>query len=390
MKTGAEVVCVDERGKALGENVLDTPVYEGVDLVVKSPGIASTHAWVVEAKKRNINVIGEIELAAQQLKEKIVIGITGSNGKTSTTLFTTHLLQSCGFSAVAAGNVGVPLISVVDDRAEILVVELSSFQLEDVQTPFLDSAVILNITPNHLDRYSSFEQYVEAKFRMQSCLKVGGTFYLAEEIINNFGNFLMPYWKEKVETIFPLGYRDGKSGISTHEFENICVAFTLCQRFGIDEASVWEAVATFAKPPHRLEFVCQISGVSFINDSKATSVDALRKAIEAMQMPVVLIAGGVDKGGKFKELGSLFKKKVLKIFAIGEAAGRIQKELSTAVDVEKSSSLEKAVRDAFREAEKGDAILLSPACSSFDQFPNYEQRGVAFLEIVEKLKEEKQ
>ncbi len=332
-------------------------------------------------------MIGEIELAAQQLKEKekTIIGITGSNGKTSTTLFATHLLQSCGHSALAVGNVGTPLISVVDTAAQILVVELSSFQLEDLHTPFLDMGVILNITPNHLDRYDSFQEYVEAKFRMQLCLKEGAKFYLAEKTVNEFENFIEPFWKEKVETIFPLGYRDGKSWISTHEFENICVAFTLCQRFGIGEEDLWKAVATFAKPPHRLEFVGQIQGVSFINDSKATSVDALRKAVEAVAMPVVLIAGGVDKGGTFKELVSLFREKVKKIFAIGEAADRIQKELASAVEVEKSPCLEEAVRGAYQMAKRGEAILLSPACSSFDQFENYERRGEAFKEIVEKL-----
>ncbi|NGX54624.1 MAG: UDP-N-acetylmuramoylalanine--D-glutamate ligase [Chlamydiae bacterium] len=390
-RTGAEVIGVDRRAAELRPHlsfsVHEDVVCDGIDWVVKSPGIPAEHPWVLEAQERGLEVMGEMALACRllQARSKTLLAITGSNGKTTTTLLTTHFLRHLGKKAIAVGNIGTPLISMIDHDAEIFVVELSSFQLEDLALPVFDAAIILNITPNHLDRYPSFEAYATAKLRLQHCLKPEGRLYVSWETLEKF----RPLLKEKVETIFPLVYRERKSRLPSHEFENIRGAYTLCQKFGISEPLVWEALRTFQRPPHRLEFVRCLRGVTFVNDSKATSVDALRKAIEAQSSQVILIAGGVDKGGSYSELASAIREKVRHVLTIGEAAERIKRELSPMVSVERVKSLKSATTRAYEIANKGEIVLFSPGCSSFDMFQNFEHRGEIFKGIVDLLGEGK-
>lgn len=368
LKRGDEVVCLE------AENSFRP---EGIDLAVKSPGIAVTHPWVQKAIAYQIPVVGEIDIAFAefQKKNKRLFGVTGSNGKTTTSLLTAHLLNISEKRAIAAGNVGTPLLSLVDSDYEFFVVELSSFQLENIQEHrVLDAAVILNITPNHLDRHLSFEAYKQAKLRIASCIKSGGTLYFQEDYL---------LFKEKVASILARGYRGKGIKFYSHDEENLAAAYALAR---VPDACVLKGAATFERPPHRLEFVKEIEGVHFVNDSKATSVDAVLKAVDAIETPILLLAGGVDKGGSFKAWIPLFREKVIKIWAFGNAAGRIENELNQTLSVTKVSSLEVGVCEAAKFARRGDTVLLSPGCSSYDQFKDYQQRGEKFKKLVlEKL-----
>lgn len=326
------------------------------DYVIKSPGIRRDHPWVLAAK----NCVEEAELGLQQLKGT-VLGITGSNGKTTTTLMVAHVT-----GAVACGNIGCALLDA--QEGDLHVVELSSFQLSGIQGgPYFDAAVILNITPNHLDWHGSFEAYRNAKLRMELCMKRGA-----------------PLWKpplpEKVESLFRKRYRNEKLYVAPHDWENMSAAWLLCQRVGVTREHFIEKMLTFKKPPHRMEWVTQRGGVDFINDSKATSIDAVKKALGALKQPIHLIAGGVDKGGSFAEWGAF--NQLSSIFAIGEAAKRIERELEGRCLVTLVGDLEEAVQKARLVAKNGECVLLSPGCSSYDQFRNYEERGERFRELV--------
>ncbi len=349
--------------------------FSDADLVVKSPGIRKNHPWLAQTKNR----IEEVELGLQQLRGKIV-GVTGSNGKTTTTLLVAHVT-----SGVACGNVG---LSVLDaGLADVYVVELSSFQLLGMKGgPYFDAAAIVNITPNHLDWHDSMEEYVSAKLHLADCLKEGGRLWMQGEAYKKYGNGRpdCSIFDERLETILGVRYRDGQFPMTPHDRENAAAAWALCQSIGVTKERFVERLSTFKKPPHRMEFIASQEGVDFINDSKATSVDAVKKALACLDKPVHLIAGGVDKGGSFKEL--LAHKSLCSVFAFGEAAGRIEKELQ-GVPVTRVSSLEEGVKRARLQAKRGECVLLSPGCSSYDQFRNFEERGEKFREIV--LSEEK-
>lgn len=366
---------------------------DGVDCLVKSPGIPCTHPWVLKAIGSNIPIVSELDLAlsALQTAGKTLIGITGSNGKTTTTLLTAHALQKKGIRAVAAGNVGTPLLSQINDSSDVYVVELSSFQLESIHAnPILDFAVILNITPNHLDRHASFEEYAQIKFRIQDCLKPHASLMVHSQMRASFASYFHPHaaciffdnLKERVETILSLSYRERRSRLYSHDLDNFSAAYAVVSRLGITDSQFGEAVSSFQKPPHRIEFIRTWQGVDFVNDSKATSVDAVIKAVKAMPSRVGLIAGGVDKGGSFREWVPIFRQKVTTVFALGEAQDRIMSELTPHVPVIKVASLEEGVLKASKMAQKGETVLLSPGCSSYDQFKDYQQRGDRYKELV--------
>ena len=347
------------------ENLDQDPNLDAITTVVKSPGIPMFHPWIVEAKKQNIKIITEIDLALAELKHKTLIAVTGSNGKTTTVLAIVHVLAS---RAVAGGNIGVPLLTLIDHPAEIIVVELSSFQLECIDIkPIFHAATILNLTPNHLDHHLTMEEYRRAKERLKECILPTGLF-LSEKDIEEF---------TKTE------YRNG---LVVHDRANFAAAFALCQTVGVKRDVFEQQISSFKKPPHRIESIGVVNGVEYINDSKATSVDAVKKAVAAMTKPVILIAGGVDKGGSFHEWSPLFSGKVKKIFAIGRAANRIENELGREFQVEIEATLEKALEKASCQAKVGECILLSPGCSSFDAFESFEHRGDAFREYVMRRK----
>ncbi len=350
-----------------GDRVLDET--QKGDLVVKSPGVPMSHPTVHAAKAQGIPVIGEVDLAFEELvkQKKQVVGITGSNGKTTTTLFAAHLLRLAGKKGVVAGNIGIPLISRVEQEADLFIVELSSFQLESI-TPraALKGAVLLNITPNHLDHHGSFEAYSKAKHRIRELLQPTAPLILGSELN-----------KERVETILALSYR--RREWYPHDVENMSAAAALT---GVDDQILKEGIETFKKPPHRIERVGEIDGISFINDSKATNVDAVCKAVQAVPGSLILLAGGIDKGASYAPWIESFGTRVKHILAFGQAADRIFEDLSYSLSVSCKPDLESALKSATQLAKKGDTVLLSPGCSSLDQFESYEHRGERFRELV--------
>jgi len=375
-----EVVGVDSREEALQEQMgivtqhdSDPIDWTQIDLVVLSPGVPPTHPLCSAAKESGIEVIGEVELAVRSIQQPC-IGITGTNGKTTVTLLVEHVLNTCGIAARAVGNVGVPLTSEILSQKvqdQILVIELSSYQLETLQTPIFDIAAVLNITPDHLDRYPSMNEYVMAKARIKDCLKPGGMLYMNSHTLRKYGG---------VFNGAPVKSYSGE----TFEEENDEIACLLCRQFGVTKEQFVAAKKTFKKPPHRLEYVCTIDGVSYYNDSKGTNTDAVARAVQTLQKGIVLIAGGLDKGAPYTPWVDAFEGRVNRVCAIGEAAKKIRNVLSPHLPVTLCESLEHAVDTAAQFAVKGDSILLSPGCASFDMFRNFEERGETFKSIVEK------
>lgn len=380
----------------------DLPPLKTFSQIIVSPGVPHTHSLLVEAARLQIEVLGEIELAFRYLKHK-VIGITGTNGKTTVTSLLTHILNASGQPAKALGNIGEPLIAEIDsDPNTVLVVELSSFQIETIHTPCIDLGVILNITPDHLDRYSSMETYALAKMRMHTCLKPGGALYMEEKAYRTFGHLeskLSPKLygyseecdlytdlnhiriKKTIDCILPLQYRGSKS----HILENFLATYSLCKEMGIDAEQFWEGVSSFKIPPHRIEKVRTHDGISYYNDSKGTNIDAVMRAVETLNGPVILIAGGVDKGTDFSPWLDAFAEKVKCICAIGQATDKIENTLSMKFKVYRCESLPEAVEHASSLAQPGDNVLLSPGCASFDMFENYAHRGIVFKDSVNAL-----
>lgn len=396
-----EIALMKQRGMvALHEN--EKPSIEDIDLVVVSPGIPPTHFLYQAALKRGLEIIGEVELACRYLK-KFFLGITGTNGKTTVSLLVGHILNFSGKSAIVAGNVGIPLTKELSNQnSQIIVCELSSYQLETMQTPVIDLGVILNVTPDHLDRYSDMEEYAKAKFRMEGCLKGKGRLYIESSCYERF-RYLLKNVKPNtygytsscgihtdLQCIFingkeryslPLSLRNRRS----HDLENIMVAFALCQELGVEPEIFDQALKTFKKLPHRIEFVRKVDGISFYDDSKGTNIDAVIRAVESMSGKVILIAGGLDKGASYAPWVSAFEKKVKAIFAIGQAKEKMYKELSHTFPVEICQTLEEAIVFSHSIAKEGDNILLSPGCASFDMFQDYAHRGKEFKKIVHNL-----
>lgn len=349
--------------------------------VVVSPGISLEHPIVKESIIKGSQVTGEVELGFPCNKQK-AIAITGTNGKTTVTYLVEHILKSCGKKARAIGNVGFSVTQYFlnPDFEEILVVELSSYQLETLKHPFFDAAVVLNITPDHLDRYDDFSHYAKAKSRIQHCLKEDGELYLQERVFSEFGAFF-----DKPFHVFDEDGQLELSGLANHDRDNALAAWALCNKMGVSREAFMQALKTFVKPAHRIEFIRQVRGVNYYDDSKGTNIDATIQAVKTMQGPVVLIAGGVDKGSSYKPWLEVFSGRVKQVFVLGEAAGKIYAELSLFFNVKIVDSLECAVKEASKVALEGDAVLLSPGCSSFDMFRDYAHRGREFQRFVSLL-----
>lgn len=360
LKNGYEVVAVDQNPQMMeGIKVLPEMADIGeVDLTIVSPGISRDHP---QAKGQK--VIGEIELAMRFLSNRVV-GITGTNGKTTLTLLLTHILKSVGIKVRALGNMGASIAEYAcdPDPEELLVIELSSYQLETMTTRGFDYGLITNLSPDHLDRYKSFEEYKKTKYHLRELIK-------KEDLIDEDSYLQLTenerYWRVNDDSI-------------------LRAAWVLCQKLAVSWESFIEALKTFQSPPHRMEVVGKKKGVTFINDSKGTNTEAVLYGLSKISRPVLLIAGGKGKGETFKKWKEPFQRKVTKVFAIGETASQLKEELE---EVKLCRDLKEAVREAYFEAQKGDTILLSPGAASFDQFQNYEERGSMFKEYVKKLKE---
>lgn len=379
MSQGFEVEGVDKHCS----HSFPFPVYseeESIDLerfdrIIASPGVPRSHQLYRSAKEKGIEVIGETELGLRSVKNPL-IAITGTNGKTTVTELVAKGLNDGGVKAVAAGNHGLPLTECLrreESSSTVIVLECSSFQLETMTTRCIDAAAILNITPDHLDRYSNFEEYAAAKLSIQNILKKGAPLLIGNSIAERFGSLLS---HTPLSTLCEKG---------THDETNADFAWHLCRRYGISKNSFEITFSHFQKPKHRLEYVGTINGVDYYNDSKGTNVDAVVKAVQAMKKPVYLIAGGKDKGGGFDAWADLFGKKVRGVLAYGEAKEALAKALSLYFPVMPFDELENAVRHAAKLARPGETVLLSPGCSSLDSYRNYAERGEHFKLIVNDL-----
>lgn len=375
------------------------------DEVVISPGIPSNHPMIVQAHRLNVPVLGEAELAFRQLRDHRAVAITGTNGKTTVTLLVEHILKSNGYKARALGNIGSALSEFLQqlEPGEIIVAELSSYQLETMTARVFDAAVLLNITPDHLDRYESMDHYASAKCKLQSCLKPSAPFYVFSQAAKEFGHLLTDhfttfgeeissyFWTdghvvkegEGVEFFFPEGYRS----LGKHDSMNALAAWTLCKALGVTKEQFCLGLSSFKKPSHRIEFVKCIEGVVYYDDSKGTNIDAVVQAVGSMKGPVLLIAGGVDKGSSYLAWKVPFQNKVKELFVLGQAAEKIRQELGPFFKVTNVDSLSQAVDMAAKCATSGDTVLLSPGCSSFDMFRDYAHRGEEFQKCVNKLEE---
>lgn len=355
---------------------------DGISLCVFSPGIDPLHPLLQKIRERHIEIVSETALALRFLSGQTMIAVTGTNGKTTTVLLTQHILQSFGKKARALGNIGIPLSAYLldADPEEILVVELSSFQLEALPLfPYFDAAAILNITPNHLNRHRSMEEYAAAKLRLHACVKKGGALFVSTDIQKRY----LPC----AQAFDSIAWRSMHPRFGQAEWENQAAASALCGALGFSEKACRLACSSFRKPPHRIEWVEEINAVAYYNDSKASSVEAVMHAVRLFEAPLLLIAGGVDKGASYKPWIQGFQGKVKKMAVYGEAAQKIASELQGHVPLTVWTTMREAVEDCVRGAEKGDAVLLSPGCSSYDQFANFEERGNAFKHIVRGIRD---
>jgi UDP-N-acetylmuramoylalanine--D-glutamate ligase len=378
------------------------------DLIVVSPGVPLNTPELAQVKSFGLPVIGELELAARFLKGK-TLAITGSNGKTTTTSLVGEILEKAGIPTLVGGNIGVPVVALIDQSTDETwsVLEVSSFQLESTERFHPVIAVILNITPDHLDRHGSFENYALAKERIfaaqneddyvilnadnaraaqAAARSVARVYFFSVE-----HSVLQGAW---VEDGF-LVYRGAKndpvekvmllSGVplkGAHNVENVLAAVCASRLAGATAEQVRSGVESFQAVEHRLEFVAKINGVEFYNDSKATNVDATAKAVASFSSGIHLILGGKDKNSDYTQLAQLLRARVRAVYTIGSAAAKIESELRGVVSILSCETLDNAVSAAGSAARPGEVVLLAPACSSFDQFENYEQRGKVFKELV--------
>jgi UDP-N-acetylmuramoylalanine--D-glutamate ligase len=362
---GDEVVVAD---RTLG-NENDLSLLDGVELLVKNPGIPGERPLVVIARERGIPVWSEVELGFRLLPESRFVGVTGTNGKTTTVELLGAIFRAAGRAVAVAGNVGTPLTSV--RSADWVVCELSSFQLEDVHELACDVAVLLNLEPDHLDRHGTFEAYRDAKLRIFERARVA-------IVPRRLGLDGIEFSRDDPLPAEPLIR-------GAHNRENAAAATAAARAAGIEDGPIAEALRTFPGVPHRLELVAARGGVRYVNDSKATNVAAARPALEAYaDDPVHLILGGSLKGESFAPLAEAIGENVQSIHLIGEATDALAAVLPPAL---RDETLERAVHHAARLAVPGDVVLLSPACASYDQFENFEQRGDAFRALAEALED---
>ena len=381
-------------------------------IIVKSPGIPEKNEMVQEIRKSEIEIISEIEFAYWYKRESKIIGVTGSNGKTTTTAMIYHICKTAELDCAMVGNIGYSFArQVATDPKKLYVVEISSFQLDDIKTFRADVAILTNITEDHLDRYEyNFENYIKSKFRIiENQTKEDVFIYNADDEItikylNNFLNDTNPLPismnKELPEGAYisnakmHLKWKDEEVTMSVEDFAvkgkhnqyNTMAAGLSAVVMDLRKEKIRDAVQTFESLDHRMATVATIKGVEFINDSKATNVNSTWYALETMTKPTILILGGVDKGNDYSFLKELVKEKVKAIVCMGVDNRKIHEAFGKEVELMvNTQSAKDAVQAAFHFAEKGDVVLLSPACASFDLFKNYEDRGMQFIEAVKDL-----
>jgi len=407
---GASVRAVDEKpkGDVLGVTVepQTETAFRDTELVVLSPGVPADLALLEGARARGVPVIGELELAAPFLLGP-TIGVTGTNGKTTTTALTGHILKESGIACQVGGNIGTPPAAMVEtsrtDQWNVL--ELSSFQLETIRTFHAPVAACLNVTQNHLDRHHTFENYTNAKARLFKA-QIAGDF----AVLNADDPTTVKFAGHTPATVAWFSGTRPVSGAwldgevirlreaelvnvrdlqlrGRHNYENVMAAALMAQRAGVGASNIARAAVSFAPVEHRLERVRDIDGVAYYNDSKATSVDATLKALDAFSGGLWIILGGKDKDSDYTVLREPLRTKAKAALLIGAAANKIASQIGDATHVVECGTLAAAIQQAHRVASPGDTVLLAPACASFDQFESFEQRGRIFKELVRALGE---
>ncbi|MCX6264698.1 MAG: UDP-N-acetylmuramoyl-L-alanine--D-glutamate ligase [Bacteroidetes bacterium] len=382
------------------------------DEIVKSPGIGEKNELVKKIRQKGISVISEIELAFRYKGDSKIVAITGSNGKTTTTALIYHICKNAGLDVALVGNIGYSFARQVSEKPSALyVLEISSFQLDDIKTFRPHIAVLLNITEDHLDRYDyQFSNYINSKFSIIANQTMEDYFIYCEDdevimqkipLINLHTNplpFSMKHEVKKGAYIkgdqMMLRIQEERVSMSIYDFAlkgkhnqyNTMAASIAAATLGIRKEKIREAVNNFQSLEHRMEFVAMVRGVEFVNDSKATNVNSTWYALESMNKPVVLVLGGVDKGNDYQLIAELVKEKVKAIVCMGTDNKKIIQAFKNIVPViVETESAKKAVNASFKLATKGDVVLLSPACASFDLFKNYEDRGTQFKNSVKEL-----
>jgi len=383
--------------------------FRNQDLIVVSPGVPVDAEPLVQARALGQPVIGEIELASQFLSGPIV-AITGSNGKTTTTTLVGDIIAASGYKTLVGGNIGTPAISLAEQATPetTIVLEVSSFQLETIRTFRPKVAVVLNVTPDHLDRHGTFAAYVNAKARIfenqqaddfavlnaddPTCVELANrtraqVFWFSREREMESGAFVRDGHiifrrNRSVQTILSVSEIPLKG---SHNLENILAAVCAAALMGCAAEKIRAAIVNFKAVEHRLEYVATIGGVEYYNDSKATNVDATMKALQSFPANIHLILGGKDKGSDYTVLNNLLRERVKSVYTIGAAAEKIQSHIKGTTQIVSSGTIESAVKQASAAGRPGDVVLLAPACASFDQFQNYEHRGRVFKELVGQL-----
>ncbi len=399
---------------SLGENHPTLPAKS--DLIVISPGVPLDLPGLAEARAQGVPIIGELELAVQRTAAP-VIAVTGTNGKTTTTALLGHLLNAAGMRVCVAGNIGTPLLGVLEEAAAaaVVVLEISSFQIDTTPSLKPRIAVWLNVTEDHLDRHGSFGQYVASKARLLSQVPPDGhaVYNIADpavaEAVSKVRCRRFPFdatgkilsatrgeggrsWYGGGDLMVSVGgtsatrYNLAQAQIfGLHNRENMLAALSAAELAGASPEALEQGLYSFTGLPHRIEFVLEHQGVRYYDDSKGTNVGATIRALQSFAEPVVLIAGGLGKGADFTPLAEVVRQKVKKLVLIGEAADQMQQQLAGAAGTVRAATMEKAVELASRAAEPGDVVLLSPACASFDMFRDYADRGRAFVGAVEAI-----
>ncbi|HYT20297.1 MAG TPA: UDP-N-acetylmuramoyl-L-alanine--D-glutamate ligase [Candidatus Polarisedimenticolia bacterium] len=378
------------------------------DLIVPSPGVPADSPLLQAARVKGVTIWSEVELADRFLRGRL-IGITGSNGKTTTTSLIEYILKNTGFSTILAGNIGTPLIARVEQTSDdtITVAELSSFQLELIETFRPNISVFLNLTPDHLDRHHTLEAYGRAKARIfENQTEADSAVLNADDPATTPLAPAKPhvYWFSRKQRVAQGAFvreneilfrHDGKEEAvlhlkeiplaGAHNVENVLAAVATARLAGAEPSAIAKGVRSFAGVEHRLEFVAEIGGVRYYNDSKATNVDATLKALEAFPGRILIVLGGKDKGSDYTALQKPLREKAILALLIGAAAEKIENQITGSVAIERAGTIERAAEIASHAARPGDVVLLAPACASFDQFQNYEHRGRVFKELVHQL-----
>jgi UDP-N-acetylmuramoylalanine--D-glutamate ligase len=378
------------------------------DLIVVSPGVPAKIAPLENARAKGIPVWSEIELAWRFLRGKLV-AITGSNGKTTTTSLIAHILKTSNIPTLVGGNIGTPLLTLVETSVDtsVTVAEISSFQLETIDSFRPEIGVLLNLTPDHLDRHLTFEEYANAKMRMfENQLEKDIALLNADdpEVTKRMPAKPKIFWFSRQKRVATGAFLRDDQIIFRHEgsevelarladiqlrgqhnIENVLASCAAAYLAGAVPAAIAAGVKSFRGVEHRLEFVAEISGVQYYNDSKATNVDAAVKAVEAFPGPLVVILGGRDKGSPYTPLRDLLRERARLALLIGESAEKIASDLGDTIHFENAGTLQQALHITAKHVQPGDTVLLAPACSSFDQFENYEHRGRVFKELVAQM-----